>query len=49
MSERLLRVGLAQTQVCTYPKIAFGFHKSLTAFNNLSFVSLGNLGVLDLL
>lgn len=42
-------VDLDQTRVCIFPKIVFGFHKSLTAFNNLSFVSLRNVGVLDLL
>lgn len=49
MQERLGAVGLDQTRVCIFPKIAFGFHKSLTAFNNLSFVNLENLRVLDLL
>lgn len=42
-------VDLGQARVCIFPKIVFGFHKSSTAFNNLSFVSLRNLGVLDLL
>lgn len=42
-------VSLGQTQGCIFPKIAFGFHKSLTALHNLRFVHLKNLRVLDLL